>query len=80
MALGASGTRIQYGVLGHTLRLAAIGIALGGVASFAVARAIASLLYDTGPYDPAIFAATVAVLGAVALVAGQLPARRGGPH
>jgi ABC-type antimicrobial peptide transport system permease subunit len=53
-----------------------IGIALGTVASFAVARAISSMLFGTAPTDPATFAAMVLLLTAVALAAGYIPARR----
>ena len=59
-----------------TLRLALVGIAIGSAASFAVARGIASLLFGTEPTDPAIFTAMIALLGAVALLAGHIPARR----
>ncbi len=76
MALGATAARIQFGVVAQTLRLALIGIAIGSAASFVVARAIASLLFGTEPTDPAIFAAMIALLAAVALLAGHLPARR----
>jgi ABC-type antimicrobial peptide transport system permease subunit len=76
MALGASSARVRLAVVVQTLRLTLIGIAIGGVASFAVARGIASLLYATEPADPLIFAAMMALLAAVALLAGQIPARR----
>jgi predicted permease len=76
MALGATAGQIQRGVVAQTLRLALIGIGIGGVASFAVARGIASLLFGTEPNDPAIFAAMIALLGTVALLAGHIPARR----
>ncbi|HYK34503.1 FtsX-like permease family protein [Alloacidobacterium sp.] len=76
MALGASRSKVQLGVIGKTLRLAAIGIVVGGIASFALARTIASLLYGTEPTDPATFAGMVVLLAAVALLAGYLPARR----
>jgi predicted permease len=76
MALGASAVRVQLGVIGQTLRLTALGIGVGGVASFAVARAIASLLYGTEPADPLIFTLMLSTLGAVALLAGQIPAHR----
>ena len=76
MALGATAARIQFGVVARTLRLALTGIAIGSAASYVVAKAIASLLFKTEPADPAIFTATIALLGAVALLAGQLPARR----
>jgi predicted permease len=76
MALGASETRVQLDVISKTLRLALIGIAIGVVASFAVARLIASLLFHTAPTDPLTFGGMVILLGAVALLAGYLPARR----
>jgi ABC-type antimicrobial peptide transport system permease subunit len=76
MALGATRSRVQLGVIGRTLRLALVGIGVGAVMSFLVARGIASLLYGTGPADPVTFAGMAVLLGAVALIAGYLPARR----
>ena len=49
MALGATQARVQLDVIWRTLRLALIGIAIGVVASLAVARLIASLLFRTAP-------------------------------
>jgi predicted permease len=76
MALGATETRVQLDVIWKTLRLALIGIVVGIIASLAVARLIASLLFRTAPTDPLTFVGMVALLGAVALLAGYLPARR----
>ena len=76
MALGATQERVLFGVIWKTLRLAFIGISAGVVASLVVARLIASLLFGTDPTDPQTFAAMVVLLGAVALLAGYLPARR----
>lgn len=76
MALGATPGRVQADVMIRTLRLAATGIVVGALVSFAVAALIASLLFDTKPADPATFAGVVSVLAAVALFAGYLPARR----
>ncbi len=76
MALGATEGRVQLGVIWKTLRLAMVGITVGFVASLAVARWIASLLFRTAPTDPLAFAGMVVLLGGVALVAGYLPARR----
>ena len=76
MALGATETRVQADVLWKTLRLALIGISIGIIASLAVARLIASLLFRTAPSDPVTFLGMVLLLGAVALLAGFLPARR----
>jgi predicted permease len=76
MALGATAGNVQFGVIGKTLRLALTGIALGTVASFIVAKAIASLLFATDPSDPPTFAGTIFMLSLVAVVAGYIPARR----
>ena len=76
MALGATETRVQLDVIWRTLRLALAGIGIGVVASLAVARVIASLLFRTAPTDPVTFVGMLILLGAVALLAGYLPARR----
>jgi predicted permease len=76
MALGATQARVQFGVLARTLKLALIGMAVGIVASVAVAALIASLLFGTTPTDPLTFACMILLLVTVALIAGYLPARR----
>lgn len=76
MALGATQARVLLGVLNRTLRLTLIGLALGMVASFAVARLIASLLFGTAPTDPVTFAGMAVLLCGVALLAGYIPAHR----
>jgi ABC-type antimicrobial peptide transport system permease subunit len=76
MALGASAGNVRWRVLSKTLALASIGVAIGAVGSFAMARLIGSLLYGVAPTDPLSFAAMMLVLTLVALVAGYLPARR----
>ncbi len=76
MALGATRERVQLDVITKTLRMALIGIALGTIASFAVARTISSMLFGTAPTDPITFAAMALLLTTVALAAGYLPARR----
>jgi predicted permease len=76
MALGSSTGRVQRDVIAKTLRLAVAGIVLGTVASLAVARLIASLLFATSPWDAGAFAGMAVALLAVALVSGYIPARR----
>ncbi len=53
MALGATQQNVQLGVLAKTLRMTAIGIAAGTIASLAVSSFIATLLFGTKPTDPA---------------------------
>jgi len=76
MALGASTRDVQAGIIGQTLRLAAIGLVVGGAASWLLARGVSGLLYGVTARDPQTFAAMAVVLLAVAFVAGYLPARR----
>ncbi|HVC47822.1 MAG TPA: ABC transporter permease [Terracidiphilus sp.] len=76
MALGASMGRVLRLVLGGTLRLVCAGIVLGAMASFALARLIASLLFATSPWDVATYLGMALGLLIVALLAGYLPARR----
>jgi predicted permease len=76
MALGASPSNVRLMVIRATLRLALTGISLGVLASLAVTRLIASLLFGISPADPLTFALAVIVLTFVALAAGYLPARR----
>jgi predicted permease len=76
MALGATMAQVQRSVLGRTLRLAVIGVLLGGGVAAVVSRAITALLFNTRPGDPMTFAGTVVLIGMVALLAGYLPARR----
>ncbi|HWC15538.1 MAG TPA: FtsX-like permease family protein, partial [Terriglobales bacterium] len=76
MALGATHTRVQLEVIRRTLGLALAGIVVGTIASIAVAKGISSLLFGTQPTDPLTFSGMVLLLGAIALLAGYLPARR----
>jgi predicted permease len=76
MALGATAGRVQRQVLANTLRLAMAGIALGTLIAFIVARAIASLLFATSPWDfPSYLGMAVALL-LIAVISGYIPARR----
>ncbi len=76
MALGATRERVQMGVISKTLRMALMGIAVGTAASFAMAKAISTLLFGTEATDPVTFAGMVVLLVSVAFAAGYLPARR----
>jgi len=76
MALGATAGRVLRDVLARTLRLTLVGVTLGTVASLAVARLIASLLYSTSPWDAQTFLAMVLAVLMVALISGYFPARR----
>ncbi len=76
MALGASASRLQAKIIGQTLGLAAMGMLIGAVASWALARALGGLLFGVTATDPLTFLGMPVVLTLVAAAAGYLPARR----
>ena len=69
MALGAHRQDIFRMVLGHGLTFVLVGIVFGLVGAFALTRFLSSQLYGVGATDPSTFAATSAILVAVALFA-----------
>jgi putative ABC transport system permease protein len=76
IALGASGHDVLATVLRQGMMPVAAGVVLGLTGAAAVTRAMTSLLFDTAPLDPAIFAGVAGLLLASALVACAVPARR----
>ena len=76
MALGASMREVQRMVIVQTLWLAAIGMAAGTLASWALAGVASGLLFGITARDPSTFAVMLLVLTFVAVVAGYVPARR----
>ena len=76
MALGATAGQVQRRVLTGTVRLALIGIVIGAVASVAGARLIASLLFETSPWDVGTHVGVAIALLAVAALSGYVPAFR----
>ena len=76
IALGASAAQIQARILGETLQLAGIGIALGTIGSWMLARALNGFLFGVSATDPVTFVAMLVIVTAVALISGYLPARR----
>jgi len=75
MALGADRRDVRRLVLGHTIRLVALGAALGIPAALASARLVSGLLYQVGPSDPVVLSLSLGTLTCVALIAGYLPAQ-----
>jgi len=76
MALGARARSVLWLVLREALTLVAIGLVVGVLASLAVTKTAASLLYELKPNDPLTIALATLLLAAVAALAGYVPARR----
>jgi putative ABC transport system permease protein len=76
MALGAQRRDILTLIVGHGLKLAAIGVAIGLFGAFALTRVIESLLYGISTTDPTTFGAIALLLVLVSLLASFIPARR----
>jgi predicted permease len=76
MALGASAETLQRSILLQTLGLAGIGMIVGVVASWILARSLSGLLFGVTSSDPVTFAGMLVILTCVAALAGYLPARR----
>jgi predicted permease len=75
MAMGATGRDVLRLVLGQAARLAAVGVACGLVLAIALARVLQGILYGVSAGDPWSVAGMAALLAAVVLAAGGLPAR-----
>jgi putative ABC transport system permease protein len=76
LALGAERADILRLIVGNGVRLAGIGLAIGVVLALALSRTMTSLLFETASADPLTFAAAVALLGSVAVLASFIPAQR----
>lgn len=76
IALGARESQIFRLVVGRSLRLTAIGLALGAGLALAGARALRGLLYGVDVLDPVTLTTVIVALGTVALAGAAVPAVR----
>jgi putative ABC transport system permease protein len=76
MALGASRRSVVAIILSQTMRMLALGVASGLLLSLGATRGAASLLFGLQPNDPASLLEATALLVAVAVIAGYVPAWR----
>jgi putative ABC transport system permease protein len=76
VALGASPQNVRWLVMGQGLRLTGLGVALGLVGGFALARVLTSLLFGVAGFDPLSYVIAAALLLGVALLACYWPARK----
>jgi len=76
IALGAAPGHVMGWVGGQALRLTVVGLVLGIGAAAALTRVLGKALFEVSPLDPATYGWVTVVLGATALLAAWLPARR----
>ena len=75
-ALGASPAAIVRWAIGHALKLATLGITLGGVAAFLTSRWMGSLVFGVSAQDPVMLAAAAFAVLAIIVLAALLPVWR----
>ena len=76
IALGADHGRVQRLVVSEGLALVGAGAAIGVAGALVCTRLLQTLLFDLSPSDPATYVGIVALLGAAAVTASWIPARR----
>lgn len=76
IALGARPGEVERGIVAHSVRLAAIGLVVGVALALGTTRVLQGLLFGVEPGDPVVLGGAAVLLGAVAVVASWIPARR----
>jgi predicted permease len=76
LALGARRMDVLRLVLGHSVRMAMIGVLIGLVASLSLTHLMEKMLYGVSAADPVTFVAVAVLSTGVALAASYIPARR----
>ena len=76
MAVGARPRAILWMLLGQSMRVAGVGLLLGGGAALAVSRLIQSVYYGIHSIDAAAFGGAVGLFVAAMLLASAIPAVR----
>ncbi len=76
VALGATSRSVVRMTMQQGARLAGAGLVIGLAAALALTRLLQSLLFETSPHDPTVYAVVAVGLLGVAALACWLPARR----
>lgn len=75
-ALGARASDIVRLIVGEGARQILLGVGVGVLMATGLARAMSVVLFDTDPLDPAIYVASIGVIGLVSVLATLYPAVR----
>src|SRR5581483_524631 len=76
LALGADTPMLRNMIVRQAMALACVGIVIGLAAAAGLTRLMSSLLFNTRPMDPVVFAGVTALFAVVAFLASYIPARR----
>jgi putative ABC transport system permease protein len=76
LAIGGTPSHVLGLIVRHVSWVVGIGVSLGLVGALTAARSMRSLLFGIEPWDPLSQMVTIALLGAVAVAAAWIPARR----
>ena len=76
MALGCQRSGVLMLILSSSVKLAAVGCALGLLGAVAASRLLRSFLFEVSPFDPGVLALSAMAMLLLALAASALPARR----
>jgi putative ABC transport system permease protein len=76
LAIGGTPGHVLGLIVRHVAWAVGIGVSVGLAGALTMARSMRSLLFGIEPWDPLSQIATIAILGAVAIAAAWIPARR----
>jgi len=76
IALGAGVSQVRRLVVRDVVAIIAIGMAAGLGAAAVAGRLIQSVLFNTAPADPAVYAGAAMLLAVIAIAAAYVPVRR----
>jgi predicted permease len=76
IALGATGSGVQWMVLRESLAILAAGMVIGVPIALVAARLVRAQLYQMSPFDPVVFLEAVSGIALVTVLSAWLPARR----
>jgi predicted permease len=73
LTVGATGRDVLALLVGGSVRVVAVGVALGVLLTLVLGRAVQAILYDTSATDPLILAAVAVIMVGAAALASFLP-------